>query len=329
MTTSPVLSDPKTLIASLPYLLGFEPRESAVVVWLRDRRILLTQRLDLPRDPHDRAWHQVLWSHDAAAVADQIVIVLVTEGPRPHEIADPILDRAASRGVEVLDLLLSREGRWRSLLCTDAGCCPEAGRLIDAETRTRVAAEFAWAGIAPEAAREEVVRLLARDEDLATAVAAVVAQRTGPGPRDREEWRDASIDRLLALLSAPTATIDPVAMADAMTALGDVRIRDSVLWTASHWRGERLLAALETLSQLVRCAPCGCLPPVGTLYAALAWLAGDGARAGIVLERVLAEDSSYSLARIIGTAVGGGLDPAGWRAALHDLSYAECRYGAA
>ena len=67
MTTSPhdpsgstpidalTLRSPDALVAAVPYLLGFWPTDSAVVVWLRGGRIMLTQRLDLPIRRHPAA----------------------------------------------------------------------------------------------------------------------------------------------------------------------------------------------------------------------------------------------------------------------------------
>jgi hypothetical protein len=79
---------------------------------------------------------------------------------------------------------------------------------------------------------------------------------------------------------------------------------------------------------LVRSAPRGWLAPVATVYSALAWLAGDGARAGIALERVRDEDPDYSLANLIRTAITAGMPPESWRFALAALTREDCRYGA-
>ena len=58
MTTNAIkLTSPHELLAVVPYLLGFNPTNSIMVLCLRDRRLGLTQRLDLPRpeNAHDVA----------------------------------------------------------------------------------------------------------------------------------------------------------------------------------------------------------------------------------------------------------------------------------
>ena len=51
MTTHALnLTSPGELITAIPFLLGFHPRRSVLLMALRQRRLSLTQRLDLP-DP--------------------------------------------------------------------------------------------------------------------------------------------------------------------------------------------------------------------------------------------------------------------------------------
>src|SRR3954469_19515764 len=46
------LTSPTDLLAVVPFILGFHPTNSLVVLCLRDRRLGLTQRLDLPNVEH-------------------------------------------------------------------------------------------------------------------------------------------------------------------------------------------------------------------------------------------------------------------------------------
>src|SRR4051812_38127714 len=63
---------PADLIAAVPYLLGFHPADSVVVVALRGRRVVFAARGDLPEpgsDPRPAARHlaQVIARQDAEA----------------------------------------------------------------------------------------------------------------------------------------------------------------------------------------------------------------------------------------------------------------------
>ena len=329
MTIPLSLSDPETLVASLPYLLGFEPHESAVAVWLDGRRIVVAQRIDLPDDPRDPQWHGLLWGHAGVARADGLIVVLVSQRDDLAALTDPILERAAGLGVTVLDVMAVDGDRWRSLLCTDRQCCPSEGRVVRSETRTRVAAEFAWAGVASAGTRSDVVAALARDAELVGHALAGLAGGAAASADEEsvEAWRDGAIALLIRILQGRVDAADPSSVAMVLTGLADIRVRDTILWTASHWSGVRLAVAVDALATAVRSAPEGHLAPVGTVFAGLAWLAGDGARAGIVLDRVRDEQPDYALAGLLATAVSGGLSPDAWRIALQSLTRSECRHG--
>lgn len=43
---------------------------------------------------------------------------------------------ATSLGARLLDVLVVHNGRWRSLLCRDAACCPAQGRLLPESSPT-------------------------------------------------------------------------------------------------------------------------------------------------------------------------------------------------
>src|SRR5262245_26892880 len=75
-----VLSGPDAIIASLPYLIGFHPTDSCVLLWLSGRRLLLTQRLDLPsRTSQVPAWLSAMWRPAAALSADRVILVVIAD----------------------------------------------------------------------------------------------------------------------------------------------------------------------------------------------------------------------------------------------------------
>lgn len=76
---------------------------------------------------------------------------------------------------------------------------------------------------------------------------------------------------------------------------------------------EATLAGAERLLRAVGAHAPG-HPAVPTLLGVLAWWQGDGARAGVLLERALEHDPSYRLALLVQEALGYGMPP-GWLAA--------------
>jgi len=321
------LRSPDALIAALPYLLGFHPVESAVVVWLRAGRLLLTQRLDLPADDDLMpAWQSAVWSHAGARSADELVLVIVSDHDADSVLVAALVAEADARGVHVRDAVQVTGDRWRSLMCTDGECCPPEGRRIDPHVRAEVGAEFAVLGRAPMADRDAVVASMAEDPVSAAAVARVRPRaRSG---RALERWRDDVLAELLTGLAAgPGLSVTPSQAARLLDGIADVRVRDTLLWECGAWAPEELTRAADALVVLLRCAPSGRCAPVATCIALMCWLSGDGARALVALDRAASDDPGYSLAALLSASLRAGLPPTAWREAVAGLTREACRYG--
>ncbi|WP_254909768.1 DUF4192 domain-containing protein, partial [Micromonospora sp. NBS 11-29] len=147
-TERPRLSvrSPADLVAAVPYLLGFHPADSVVVVAVRGQRVVFAARGDLPEpgtDPGPAAGHlaQVVARQDADAAT------VIGYGPAarvtgPVDAVGGALDAA---GLIVLDALRVTEGRWWSYLCDEPACCPAEGTPYDL-TASQVSAAAVFAG---------------------------------------------------------------------------------------------------------------------------------------------------------------------------------------
>jgi hypothetical protein len=333
-----LLRSPDSLIAALPYLLGFKPRESVVLVWLGQARILLTQRMDLPlADADPTPWLDAVWAHSAAPNADELIVVMVTCRSDAEDFADLVVEEAVERGVHVRDAIRLDDSRWWSYLCADDACCGPAGRAIDEGVRSAVAAEFALMGSAPVADREDLVAAMSADPEGTSAVDGLVTAILGAVRRGQglESWRDQSIDVALAAIERAARRDRPFDMpgveetAAVIAGLTDVRVRDTVLWEVSRAdRGERA-AALDVLQAALRCAPPGSVAPIASCCSLVAWLNGDGARAVVAVERALRDDPAYSLAGLLAQSLAAGLPPQAWMDATVGLTRHDCRHGEA
>jgi hypothetical protein len=320
------LRSPDALISAVPYLLGFHPRESLVLVWLHRGRIALTQRVDLPAGEVDGlAWMAQVFGHSVADVAEELVAVFVTSTLPDHGLAEALVSTCDRREISVRDLLRVDDDRWWSLLCGDEECCPAEGRQLLPATSAEVAAEFTMLGCAPMPDRPALVSSLAQDPEASEAVAAVGVVRPPTRDRGLERWRDARVAQVLAAQLDP----GPAAIARILSGLADVRVRDTVLWELARSDARELERMLDFLVGIVRAAPPGHVAPVATCLAAVAWLLGDGVRAAASLERAHADDPSYSLAALLQVSLQAGLPPSTWRDAMADLSREDCRFGVA
>ncbi len=156
------LKSPHELLAVVPFVLGFNPTNSIVVLCLTDHRLGLTQRLDLPR-PED-ARQAALALMPSLVVEDPDSVVLI--GYENHAgdslpALESLTVALQSRKVEIHDRLVVRQGRWRSLDCHNSNCCPLQGSPVPEPADVPgIVAEFIGQGISPHPDREALARQL-------------------------------------------------------------------------------------------------------------------------------------------------------------------------
>ena len=314
------LTDPGEIAAALPVLLGFRPRESVVLVSLtgpRGVRMGLTVRADIPPPEHAAAVAGMLAQSVLTDGPAAVLVVVVSEAPDdgdedpelPHRPLVHELTLALHRDrLPVRDALLVRAGRWWSYDCPSACCRPRRGTPLPEGTSELAVASVA-AGVVVADSREELAaRIASRPGDMgATArrVAAEAAARMrelGADAMTEESW--AAVQAGLAHARAGTALSDQ-ALARILWGLRDIAVRDRALQLALDED-----PAVDSLwTECVRRAPRRYVPAPATLLAVGAWVRGDGAMAGVALERALAADRTYRMAVLLRQALSSCVPP--------------------
>ena len=245
------MRDPGELLAALPYLIGFHPRDSLVVVVFggpSGRRVGLTQRVDLPAPEHAPAVGEALARnvlHTQAAGA----AVLVVSGEPPDTRAESEAVPPRPELVAVVTAALEGCGipvRMRAWVAGTAGgapwaCYDECGcrGVLPDPGATPLAATAVAAGVVVHPDRAELERLVApvapevlrRRERLLTR-AVDTASRTA-GTRSSEESGDggarAVVDAALADAAEGRLRLDDGRVLALALALADPLVRDATL----------------------------------------------------------------------------------------------------
>lgn len=333
------LSSPDSLLAAIPHLLGFPPRNSVVLVGLADdgsgrQMIRLVQRLDRPdaRQSAARLADLAVAASDPMAASGSTAVVVAVFGDEHPSysgylpatgLVDQMVGALEERDLWVKDALFTDgASRW-SYTCQNSACCPIDGVPIADELRTMIAAEFAGAGSAMAPSRQALVDEVAPDAASIEQVTALISTNATQAA-DLEAWRDAAIEQISGLRSdrAPS----PQTLAAVIAGLQDIRVRDTALWDMAH-DSTKWASTLSGLTAALRGAPEGHAAPVATTLAIQHWTRGDGARANACLDRATADDPDYSLASMVGTAIGRGLPPSSWTDVMTQLDRDTCRHG--
>lgn len=322
------LTTPAELVASLPYSVGFVPTESLVVLCCHEPRgrTGLCMRFDLPSPDDRRDLVAEVVERVRHERATRVVLAVYTAEPGtlPQAGLVAAVD-AALDGVRLTEAVLVRDGRFWSYLCSEPGCCPVEGtpvgagenapsvQLLQAESVLRgravlpdraslVAALATPVGAAADAAR----RRCARCEDLLTAG----LRKEGVGATRRASltaWR-AALDRF----ASPPATLGDLEASALAVSLCDVAVRDEV--AALTQRYPDALPLL--LTEVCRRTPPPYDAPACAVLAWVTYAAGGGALVTVALERALAADPTYSLARLLAEAIARQVPPEVLRRAL-------------
>jgi hypothetical protein len=307
---------PVDLVAAVPYVLGFHPSDSVVLLTFGPGEAFHA-RVDLPVEEDAQAevvamLAEVVTRHGVGRVA----VLLYTSDPWVaaafHDAAVPVFVR---HGVEVIDVLRVGAGRIHAARDVD-----DPGTAYDLTTHP-FTAEQVVGGAVVESSRDALARTLeCVDEQDALVVAAAAREFEGrfeglPASvtvqglcedlADHGRWVQRTLRRHLR-------TGTPLPPADAgrllVLVLG-IPLRD-VAW-AEMSRADAT-RHVELWRDLVRRCPRHLLPGPACLLAFAAWLAGQGALAWCALDRCAEVDPDYSMADCVAHLLAGAIPPSVW-----------------
>ncbi len=299
------LSGPADAIAMIPYLFGFTPTESLVVVVLEGPRQRFGPcfRLDLVSDVAEADEEA---TYVAALVRQhrfkKVIVFCFSCSLEPgRTVVEHVNRKLAAQGVDVTDAIRADGSRWWSLLCSNRDCCGPEGNPYDVDTSS-AAAEAVLAGMPRAPDRESLRAQVAAGDDGRRAAVAAAAQHSCP-PVDVAAFVEARLD-----CSDSLSVEDIAAMA---VAVQSIPARDVAWALMSRQTSRRHFDLWRVVMQSV---PDDLLSPVGSLAAFAAWLNGNGVLASHAAERVLAVDPTYSMARLVISALESCVHPDSWSA---------------
>jgi hypothetical protein len=340
-----------SLLAVVPYLLGFHPSRSLVVIGADGPRgrIKLGFRYDLP-DPPDPALCAEIAEHLTAVLGRQRVRTAIVVGYGPGALVTPVADavRAAlgSARIGLGDLLRVEAGRYWSYLCQNPDCCPAEGVPFDLKAE-RAAAELTAAGLAAHPDRETLARSIApvggtAAESMAQAteralerVADLMLAAAEPAGAEPATARPGMAERATARPGGDGDILRPVVQAgrdavrDAIAvyrAGGRIADDDQIAWLCvvladlrvrddawARMDPEHREAHQRLWTDVVRRARPEYVPAPAALLAFTAWQSGEGALANMAVDRALEADPGYTMAQLLGRVLAVGLPPSAAR----------------
>lgn len=183
------LRTPAELADALPYLLGYRPEDSIVLVALHDRggrgRFGGRARLGIPASPDDwpsaarQLVHGLITGSERRGARPEQMVAYVCQEPPPGRSGREVMERlrplvqklrveCGALDVPVIEALCISDGRFWSYCCAGGACCPAEGTPMGLPGTSVLAAAATYAGIQVRGSLSELrARLLPRENSAA------------------------------------------------------------------------------------------------------------------------------------------------------------------
>jgi hypothetical protein len=291
------------LIAVTPYLLGFHPADSIVVIGTVGRIVTFVARHDLPPPGSDGAG----WI--APIVARQTVEAVAVLGFGPDDPVTRTVEALAaalvSSGLLVPEKLRITAGRWWTTDCVNRRCCPPEGNPVPSPSSPVAAAAVFHGQVAlpdREALAKQVAQVEGEPRRLMAAATEKVLDRLGAPPSAliQRMGRAAVRGAERRHAAGRSLTFDETAWLGVL--LADRAVHSYALnrtfeepWSVSLW------------TEVTRRVEPAWMPGPATLLAYASWRVGNGALARVALDRALVRDPSHRFAILLDRLLAAGI----------------------
>jgi hypothetical protein len=323
MTT---LTSPIDLLAAVPFLIGFQPESSIVLIGLRESSIEVAMRVDFPNEA-DPELNAKLSSHlRDNAIESALLVSYIPDSPSEVDLVIKTLSEAIeSVGVEIRESLIVVGDRWRSLICDDTECCPEEGQPLPDLSTSRITAEQISLGnplpFKDESMMVESLLPMSLDPEVDDEITRCLEFSKNMTTGEIQKQGAESFLDLVSDFQADGICRDKKLIALVLVRLHDLQVRDFALGTVSE---EKLHLYSDFFKWLLKSAPKGYVAPAATLFAAVSYERGDGAIAHRAINRALEDLPNYSLALLLRQVFTTGRNPEFFRVMRAELHPKVC-----
>ena len=319
MTT---LTTPHDLLAAVPFLVGYQPDNSLVLIGLKDDLVGMAMRVDFPTDfDSEQIDNLVVHLERDQAESALLVAYLPDQILECESLLEAIKDALSIRNINLREAIVVKAGKWRSSICADSECCPTEGNPLPVLSDSRIAAEqVALGNPLPFQDINELVESISQisaDPDLLEVINSVPTIDYDDDPKLLQREGAEAVMDLVNEFETGGISKNQELIALVLVRLHDLQVRDFALGSICN---ENIDLYWNLWRWLLRIAPTGYIAPIATLFAATSYEKGEGALAQRALDRAVSDDVDYPLAKLLRQVFNAGWPPetfATMRADLH------------
>lgn len=289
---------------------GFYPENSLIIRWLKRDEVILTQRCDIAAFVSPEGLSQsdldIYLEPGQTYNAEKAVIVVCLDNlnPRIHHAVDEVEASMVHARISVAQVFVVVGQRIFSRDCFD-DCQPHFAPIDTGISR------------------------FDREEQCASNSSQLIDATEFPELPDPERlisWRARESQFVRDLMRRAGDPVVVAELARLIVALGDIRVRDSILWDMANGVFDRRLLA-KLLTELLPKLDTERGAPIATTAAICWWLNGNGAMANLCINRAVTDAPGYSLAIMVRAALEHALPPGFWLESVNELTREQCLAG--
>jgi hypothetical protein len=310
MTT---LTSPHDLLAAVPFLIGYHPSDSLVLVALKDGSVSMAMRIDYPLSTNLNSYdllahHLKLDNAEAALVIAYVPNINSGQYLSGSEVLNLMTVALSKNKIEIRESIEVIGQNWRSVICEDLTCCsPDGNPLADFES-SRVAAEQVMQGrslpfIDLNKLADSISPLISIGHEFKMQVESFFVSEDCDDLNQKQRDGASAVIDLGLLYEDGRGSSDPDLVVQVIGRLSDIQVRDFALGIHNE---ENIDLYWSMWRELLRIAPVGFVAPIASIFAAISYESGQGALAHKALDRALLDNPGYSLALLLRRVFSAG-----------------------
>lgn len=306
------VQNPAELVSAVPFLLGYHPSNSLVVISVSDDALTMAMRIDYDAEMPAEAY-EVCASHLQRDNAEGAILVAYTDSDTAEAVLHKTAEAISALDIQVREVLIVTSTTYRSVLCQDETCCPAEGTPLPDFKSSRITAEQVANGkVLPYENTEALVgsiqpNAMSMADDFISLVKSYTEISEQDGARAVQELADQALAGEVISTDLKAKVLGAIQT--------HIQVRDYALGAFNNAE-----VAEVTYLDLAKSAPIGFVAPATALASAFVYENGNGALAHRLLDRAIEADPEYSLARLLRRVFSAGWPPAGFaqlRSELH------------
>jgi hypothetical protein len=311
---------PASLLAAIPYLVGFEPLNSLVLVAFsgKNNRVAVAIRIDLAELNQAQLIKNAMSALKQAkenSDIDGVLTVIYAENKwcQYRESISALLD--AQREIcEISDAMWVEGFRYGSVLCEDSECCPKEGFALPTDTSLEKLQLISQGKsvLADRAAVENYFRFKSENPKLVKALEKLERSKN---KTKNSSWGENLYNRAYVNLLNQSEDLNELAQAELILISKEIPLRDKLISEVLReiqisQEPLNLLHSIKSrLLPLIQNAPKDEAKTVLTILGIWLWQLGESVWAQAAVSQALDTDSSYRLGLLTMSAIKSGLPP--------------------